>query len=108
MTDVWDVPPSQNDDEFPITLGPFLKQFENYDRTAIPQTDGNPLAFLRDWETPMHKDTLEQLTEPGAKDAESFGKQLGDIYSNLLPEDHNEAFRYGSRILWALRPTAPH
>jgi hypothetical protein len=103
-----DVPPSQNDDEFPITLGPFLKQFENYDRTAIPQTDGNPLAFLRDWETPMHKDTLEQLTEPGAKDAESFGKQLGDIYSNLLPEDHNEAFRYGSRILWALRPTAPH
>ena len=43
----------------------------------------------------MHEDTLEQLTEPGAKDAESFGKQLGDIYSNLLPEDHNEAFRYG-------------
>lgn len=80
-----------NDDEWPETLGPFVKKFTEYDASQIPET--STFSFLRDWTTPVTEDTMEQFTEPGAKDAKKFARELSERYKELLPGNKDPAFK---------------
>lgn len=80
-----------NDDEWPDTFEPFLKQLKKYKTSKIPKRSS--LAFLRDWQSPVSEDNMEEFTEPGAKDAEAFGQRLAKRYQQLMPEGDNEPFR---------------
>lgn len=80
-----------NDDEWPDTFEPFLKQLSKYKKKRIP--DSSSLAFLRTWESPINEDNQEEFTEPGARDAETFGQRLSERYKHLLPKDQDEPYR---------------
>lgn len=92
-----------NDDEWPDTFEPFLKQFKKYKKSKIPAHGS--LAFLRDWESPVSEDNMEEFTEPGARDAEDFGRRLSERYKQLMPEDHNEPFKYVSAGCISVSPS---
>lgn len=82
---------TMNDDEFPEAVGPFIEKLETYARSAIP--DESPLAFIKGWTTPVTEDNMEELTGPGAEDAESFGRRLRDLYGYLLPGNKDPPFK---------------
>jgi len=81
-----------NDDEWPETLGPFVEKFAEYDASQIPET--STFSFLRDLTTPVTEDTMEQFTEPGAKDAKAFAQGLAERYKELLPGKKDPAFKW--------------
>ena len=47
---------------------PFIDKVKGFDRDKLPDWGG--WGFLKDWETPIVEDTLEQVSERGKKDAE--------------------------------------
>lgn len=84
-----------NDDEWPDTFEPFLEQLEKYKKSKIPKDAS--LAFLKDWQSPVSEDNMEEFTEPGARDAEAFGKRLADRYKHLMPGGQDDPFRWVSQ-----------
>ena len=61
-----------------------------------------PLAFLKDWISPINDSNLELLTEPGAADAHKFGQTLALLYPHLLPKSNPKSSASNSPFqVWA-------
>ncbi|OCF38157.1 hypothetical protein I316_00381 [Kwoniella heveanensis BCC8398] len=72
-----------NDDEYEQTMQPFIAKIADMDKSKIPE-DGE-WAFLRDWQTPIVEEKLEQVSEQGKKDAKFLGKYIRKQYNSLFP-----------------------
>jgi acid phosphatase len=71
-----------NDDEWDEYMEPFATRVEESRGSFANE---GPLGFLNEWESPINKDNLEQLTGPGKDDAFTLGKRFRKLYPNLLP-----------------------
>ncbi|CAO1631061.1 unnamed protein product [Parajaminaea phylloscopi] len=74
-----------NDEEFDEYMRPFKDRIERFQESGASFKRAGPLAFLKDWKSPVTDDTVEVLTRPGEKDAEAFGKRLRKLYPDLFP-----------------------
>ncbi|GHJ85260.1 hypothetical protein NliqN6_1662 [Naganishia liquefaciens] len=96
-----------NDDEFEMTMQPFIWKVGNFSHDVFPTEDEvrafrerkargevtimeeevgiERWSFLRDWKTPVKEETLEDLSKRGANDAEYFGKYLRRQLGYLFP-----------------------
>ena len=74
-------------------MGPFVEKLDSYDTSNIP--DDSALSFLKQWATPITESNMEELTGPGATDAEAFGRRMKMLYEDLLPGHNDPAFKYG-------------
>jgi hypothetical protein len=90
-----------NDDEYEQTMRPFIEKIAGMDKGKMPSH--GEWAFLRDWETPIVEENLEQLSERGRKDAkvrrsrrrdsfQALGKYLRNQYRSLFPPRQKKAF----------------
>lgn len=112
-----------NDDEFELTMQPFIWKVGNFTDDVFPSEDelaaGRGVreeedvgvarwAFLRDWKTPVKEETLENLSKRGADDAEYLGKYLRRQLGYLFPPssrgkpdrkgDHKGKKLFGRRV----------
>ncbi|KAJ9109297.1 hypothetical protein QFC21_000626 [Naganishia friedmannii] len=92
-----------NDDEFEMTMQPFIWKVGNFSDDVFPSKDELAQArmrmrggededvgvdkwqFLRDWKTPVEEETLEKLSKRGSDDAEYLGKYLRKQLGYLFP-----------------------
>ncbi|GAA6018012.1 hypothetical protein JCM10207_002740 [Rhodosporidiobolus poonsookiae] len=75
-----------NDDEYEDYMGPFVEKVKAAQQNASLSLDpDSPLAFLKDWQSPIREEDIEQLTAPGRADAHSFGERFRTLYGPLLP-----------------------
>lgn len=68
-------------------MEPFTKRMK-LARPALGRLDdSSPLAFLRDWESPVDESQVGKITEPGLEDAYRFGQDMRKKhhYGPLLP-----------------------
>ncbi|WWD19579.1 hypothetical protein CI109_104040 [Kwoniella shandongensis] len=72
-----------NDDEFEQTMKPFIDKIAGMDKNKIPEE--GEWSFLRDWESPIVEENLEQLSKRGKKDAKFLGKYIRKQYDELFP-----------------------
>ncbi|WVF73032.1 hypothetical protein IAT40_007850 [Kwoniella sp. CBS 6097] len=72
-----------NDDEYEQTMQPFISKIADMDKSKIPEE--GEWAFLRDWQTPIVEENLEQVSEQGKKDAKFLGKYIRKQYNSLFP-----------------------
>lgn len=75
-----------NDDEFEMTMEPFIKKLAKIDKYKLPKEKDHPWYFLRHWKAPLNKENLEKLSEQGAVDAE-VGSALTSV--SALPLNSN-------------------
>lgn len=93
-----------NDDEWPETMAPFVEKLEEYDTARIP--DDSVLRFLKDWKSPINEENQEELTKPGARDAEAYGKRIRELYPDLIPKKNDPPFKYVLPASAAILPSA--
>lgn len=86
-----DVAADKRSCRWPETMGPFIEKLESYDTSKI--SDDSSLSFLKDWATPVNEENMEELTKPGATDAEAFGKRMKMQYEDLLPSHRDPPFK---------------
>ncbi|ORY25534.1 histidine phosphatase superfamily [Naematelia encephala] len=72
-----------NDDEYEQTMGPFIHKIGNLSTDDLP--DSGEWSFLREWETPIVEERLEELSGRGKKDAKKLGKYIRKQYDDLFP-----------------------
>lgn len=74
-----------NDEEYYDWVESFVSRLAAFRASGNDFPDQGPLAFLQDWHCPINEDNLEELTEPGRRDAFKFGKRLRKLYPKLFP-----------------------
>ena len=65
-------------------MGPFIEKLKSFDKSNLPQW--GDWSFLRDWESPLSEDTLEELGERGKRDAKFLGRYMREQYGSLFPD----------------------
>lgn len=78
-----------NDDEFELTMQPFIKKISKLDKAAFPSNKRHPWYFLRNWKTPIVEDKLEVLSDNGKRDAKVLGSYIRKQYHHLFPPERN-------------------
>jgi hypothetical protein len=74
-----------NDDEWEDYMEPFVQRLDAHRAAGAALPDSGRLAFLREWQSPINNDNLEQLTQPGAHDATVQGRRLRKLHPHLFP-----------------------
>lgn len=59
-----------NDDEYEMTMQPFIKKLAKLGRSNLPKDKNHPWYFLRNWKSPLQEKEVEKLSKQGAVDAE--------------------------------------
>ena len=89
-------------------MGPFIEKIKGMDRDKLPRS--GEWAFLRDWESPIVEERLEELSERGRRDSkvgsklprnwapriddrQALGRYIRNQYNELFPSRDRKSLK---------------